>query len=95
MNPLEVGDSANSQTLSEQDELRLRVLAELDTFMHCSNDVLLTQELVRDELPRFNSDSECDASSGDYRGFGHDFRLQWFPLCSDSGVGDVEVLQKQ
>ena len=24
-----------------------------------------------------------------------DFRFQWVPLCSDSGVSDVEVLQKR
>ena len=44
VNAQDVVDTANSQTLSEQGELRLRVLAELDAFMHRSSDVCLAQE---------------------------------------------------
>ena len=40
-NCVAVVDTVNSQTLSEQGELRLRVLAELDGFMHRSDDVCL------------------------------------------------------
>ena len=61
VNPQDVGDAADSQTLSEQGELRLRVLAELDALVHRLYDICLAPELVRDELPRSNSDSECDA----------------------------------
>ena len=39
--------------------------------MHRSDDVCLAQELVRDELPRSNSDSNCDATVGNCGGFGH------------------------
>ena len=44
-------------------KFRLRVLAELNTFVHRPDDVCLGQELVRDELPRSHGNSECDASS--------------------------------
>ena len=47
----DVVDAANSHTLSEEGQFRLRVLAELDALMHCSDDIHLAQELVRDELP--------------------------------------------
>ena len=46
-------------------------LAQLDTFAQSSNDVRLCQELVRDELSRSDSDSECDASSNNCGDFGH------------------------
>ena len=64
VNPPDVVGTANSQTLSEEGELRLRVLAELDAFVHCSDDICLAQELVRDEVQRPNSDSECDGTGG-------------------------------
>ena len=73
--------------------------------MHGADDICLAQELVRDELPRPNSDSERDAAVGDCRSFGQApevanfpfrrFCFQWVPLRSDPGVGDVEVLQKR
>ena len=102
--------------LSEVGELHLRVLAELDAFVRRSGDVCLARELVRDELPGSNSDSEGDASVANCGGFGHfphvpnsplrwrciqivhdvdDFCFQWVPLRSDSGVGDIEILQKR
>ena len=67
-------DTADSQALSDEGELRLRVLAKLDAFVHRSDDVCLAQELVRDELPRSMSDSEGDASIGNCGGFGHFLR---------------------
>ena len=48
VNPQDVVDTANFQTLSEQSAFRLRVLADLDAFLHRSDDVCLAQELVRD-----------------------------------------------
>ena len=60
----DVVDAVNSHTLSEDGKFRLRVLAKLIAFVHCSNDVYLAEELVRNVLSRSNSDSECDASSG-------------------------------
>ena len=66
-----VVDATDTQTLSEEGKFRLRILAELDAFVHCSEDVCFAQELVRDVLWRFNSDSECDASSGNGGDFGH------------------------
>ena len=63
VNPQDVVDTANSQTFSKEGELCLRVLAELDAFVHCSDDIR-PQELVHDELPRTNSNSECDATVG-------------------------------
>ena len=47
----DVVDTANSNTFSKEGELCLRVLAELDDFVHCSDDIRLAQQLVRDELP--------------------------------------------
>ena len=52
VNPQDEVDTAYSQTCSEQGELRLRVLAELNAFAHRSDDFRLAQELVGDELPR-------------------------------------------
>ena len=46
-------------------------LAELDAFVHCSNDVCFAQELVRDALSKSDGDSECEASSGNCGDFGH------------------------
>ena len=60
-----------THTLSEEGKFRLRVLVELNAFVHCSNDVCLGQELVRDVLLGSDSDSECDASSGTCGGFCH------------------------
>ena len=71
VNPEDVVATADSQTISEEGELRLRVLAELEAFVHRSNDVCLAQELVRDDLPRSNSDSEGDAAIGVCGGLGH------------------------
>ena len=63
--------AADSRTLSEDGKFRLQVLAKLNAFVHCSNDVCLAQELVRDVLMRSDSDSECDASSGNCGDSGH------------------------
>ena len=49
----------------------LRVLAELNAFMHCSNDIPLGQELIRDVLSRSVSHSKCYATLGDCDDFGH------------------------
>ena len=46
-------------------ELCLWILAELNALVHCADDICLAQELVRDELPRPNSDSERDAAVRD------------------------------
>ena len=81
----DVVDAADSQTLTEEGKFRLRVLTQLNTFVHCSNDVCLGQELLRDVLSGSDSDSECNTSSGDCGDFGH--------LRSNLGVGDVEFLQ--
>ena len=102
-------------TLSEMGKFRLQALAEPDAFVHCADDICLAQELVRDELPRPDSNSECDAAGGNCRDFGHalhvadppprrcciqvvhvvdDFCFQWVPPRSDSGVGDIEILQE-
>ena len=51
VNRQDVVGTANSQTLSEEGELRLRVLAELDAFVHCSNTVCFHVSLGR-RLPR-------------------------------------------
>ena len=61
MNPQDVVDTAVSQTLSEG-ELCLRILAELNALVHCADNIFLAEELVRDKLPRPNSDSERDAA---------------------------------
>ena len=70
VNPRDVVDTANSQTFSKECELCLWVLAELDAFVRCADDICLAQELIRDGLLRPNSDSECDATVSDCRVFG-------------------------
>ena len=50
VNPQDVLDTANSQTLAKEGEFCLRILAQLNSFVHCSDDICLAQELVRDEL---------------------------------------------
>ena len=81
VNPQDMGDTADSQTLSEEGELCLRILAKLDAFVHGSDDIRLAQELVRDELPRPNGNSEYDATVSDCRGFGQ------APHVADSPLG--------
>ena len=49
MKPQDVVDAADSQTLTEG-KFRLWVVTQLNSFVHCSNDVCLGQELVRDVL---------------------------------------------
>ena len=51
-----------------------------DAFVHCSNDVCLAQERVRDVLSRSDSDSKCDASSGHSGNVGHFLHVVDFPL---------------
>ena len=61
----DVVDSADTKTCAKKGKFCLRVLTQLDTFMHGADDVCLAQELVHDVLSRSDSDSECDGSSGD------------------------------
>ena len=56
-------DTTDAKTFTQESKFCLRALAELDAFVHSSNEVRLYQELLRDELSRSDSDSECDASS--------------------------------
>ena len=76
----DVVDAADSQTLTEEGKFRLRVLAEVDAFVHCSNDVCVGQRLVRDVLSRSDNDSECDASSDNCGDFGHVLHVADPPL---------------
>ena len=71
MHSQDVVDAANSQTLPEEGKFRLRVLSELDTFVHGANDIGLGRELVRGKLSWSDSDSECDASKGSCGDSGH------------------------
>ena len=71
----------DSQTLSEEGKFSLRVLAELNTFVHRPDGVCLGQELVPDALSRSDSDCEGDASVSDRRGFGQ------APHVADSPLG--------
>ena len=52
MNPQDVVDTADPQTLPEEREreLCLRILAELNALVHGADDICLAQELVADEL---------------------------------------------
>ena len=50
-------------------------------FVHCSNDVCFAQELLRDVLSWSDSDSKCDASSGNCGDFGH------IPYVTNSPLG--------
>ena len=78
--PQDVVDTADSQTLPKKDELCLRILAKLDALVHCTDDVCLAQDLVRDELPRPDSNTERDATVNDCRGFGQAPDVANFPL---------------
>ena len=60
--------------------LSRRRAAELDALVHCANDILLAQELVRDELPRPDSNFECDATSGNHGDFGQGPNVVYFLL---------------
>ena len=80
VNPQDVVDTVDAQTLSEEGALCLWILAELNAPMHCSDDICLAEELVRDELPRPNSDFERDATVGDCRGFSHAPHVASSPL---------------
>ena len=82
VNPQDAVDTADAQTFSKEGDLCLRILAELDALVHCANDICLAQKLVRDELPRPDSNSECDATSGNYGGFGQAPGVANFPLMS-------------
>ena len=63
VNPQDVVDTANSQTFPKEGELCLRILAKVDALVHGTGDVCPAQELVCDELPRPNRDSERDAAA--------------------------------
>ena len=63
----DVVGAADAQTFAEEGKFSLRVL----TFVHCSKDVCLGQELVRDVLLGSDRDSVCDASSGGCGDVGH------------------------
>ena len=86
VNPQDVVDTADSRLSRRRANTvsgswQKLDLAELDAFVHCSDDICLAQELVRDELPRPNSDSECDATVGNCRGSGQ------APHVADSPLG--------
>ena len=50
--------------LSRRSKFCLRVLTQLNSFVHGPNGICLGQELVRNELSGSNGNSECGASSG-------------------------------
>ena len=50
-------DATDAKTFAQESKFCLRVLTQLDTFVHSSDDVRLGQELVRDQLSRSYSDS--------------------------------------
>ena len=78
--PLPVVDTADAKTLAKESNVILRILAQLNTFVHCSNDVYFGQELVRDELTGSHGDSECAASSSDCGDRGHFLHVVNFPF---------------
>ena len=80
VNSQDVAHAADSQTLSGDGKFRLRVLAQLDAFVHCSNDVCFAQELVRVVLSMCDSASECHASSSNCGNFGHTLHVVDPPL---------------
>ena len=59
-----VVDTTDAEVFAKKRKPRLRVLTELDSLVHGSDDVSLRQELVRNELTQSHSDSESGASSG-------------------------------
>ena len=80
VNLQDVVDAADAQTFSKEGELCLRILAMLDAIVHCTDDFSLVQELVRDELPRSDSNSECDATVCNCRVLGQAPDVANFPL---------------
>ena len=80
VNLQDVVDTADAQTFLKEGELCLRILAMLDAIVHCTDDFCLVQELVRDELPRSDSNSECDATVCNCRGLGQAPDVASFPL---------------
>ena len=83
MDPQDVVDTTDPRTLSEEGELRLPVLAELDALVRGSDDVCLAQELVRDKLPRPNRNSERDAAVGDCKVLA---KLRTSPILHSGGA---------
>ena len=63
----DVADFADTKALAKESTLCLWVLTQLDSFVHGPNDIGLGQELVRDEVPRSNSDPELVDSGCGWR----------------------------
>ena len=97
VNSQDVVDMADAQTFSEEGELCLRILAKLDALVRCADDICLAQELVRDELPRPDSNSECDATGVNCEGFGQAPDVANFPLrrCCVQVVHEVDDFRFQ
>ena len=55
--------ATNTKTFAKESKFCLRVLTQLDTFVHGSDDVCLGQEMVRTELSGYCNHSECGAST--------------------------------
>ena len=56
MHQEDVVHTANAKAVAKECKFCLRILAQLNTFVHCSNDVCFGQELICDELTWFG---EC------------------------------------
>ena len=78
VHPENLVDTTHAKTLTWQRKFCMRT--QLDTFVHSSNDVCLCQELVRDELSRSFSDSECDSPSCYCGDLGHVLHVTNSPL---------------
>ena len=76
----DVVDSTDAKTLAEKGKFCQRVLARLNTFVHCSNDSCFGHELIRNELPGSHNDSERAASSGHHRDRSQQTHLVNFPF---------------
>ena len=72
MDPQDVVDATETQTFPEEGELGLRVLAQLDPFVHGANDIRFVSQLVCDGLQGANNHTEGSVSisgRGDFRLF--------------------------
>ena len=60
--PEDVVGSAHTKTFAKKSKMCLRLLTQLDAFVHGSDDIHFCQELVCDAAPWSHHDPECDVA---------------------------------
>ena len=63
MHSEDVVDSTDTKALATEGKICLRVLTQLDAFVHGADDVCLGQELICNTLSGSHCNSKCDVST--------------------------------